>query len=459
MHADIHSITFKPGSTSTAVISSDGGVHYTGSMGSAGFSAVIEDRNLGYNTIQFYYGAIGSNPATDDLLGGTQDNGTPVRFSALSGEGSYIERYTGDGAYTEIDVEDGYIIQSYTFNDHNIDISPYNFSDYQVSNYDSNNPKGQFINVGELDSNLDILYYDISDSAFEIESASNLLGGSSASIVYQTLSNVVMNQQPSAMKVSPHTSASTTLLVGLKNGRVIKITGANTVTPSWSNLTASVGGSFLGSVSDVEFGANEDEIYVTLYNYGIDNVWYTDDGGATWQNKEGDLPDIPVRSILRNPLRPQEVIIGTQIGVWATSDFTQANPTWVQTNNGMSEVAVVDLDLRAADNVILASTHGRGQFTSQFTSQALALDEANIVASNIKLVPSVTRDGAFGLLASQSYGTTSVKIFNMSGQQLYATDIELSRQRSTIQTNLSTGMYLVVLEHPDFRGTKRLIVQ
>ena len=71
----------------------------------------------------------------------------------------------------------------------------------------------------------------------------------------------------------------------------------------------------VGSISDVHIGETEDDIYVTYYNYGINgNIMYSDDGGANWSNKEGDLPDIPVFSILHNPYEEDEVIVGTELG-------------------------------------------------------------------------------------------------------------------------------------------------
>src|SRR5690606_3569289 len=124
---------------------------------------------------------------------------------------------------------------------------------------------------------------------------------------------------------------------------------------------------------DIEFGQNENEIFVTMFNYGVTSIWYTNNGGTSWQNKEGNLPDMPVKCILQNPLLPNEVIIGTELGIWATPDITATSPTWVQYYNGMSDVTVVDLDLRTSDNVILAATHGRGLFTGQFTATPLSI--------------------------------------------------------------------------------------
>ena len=121
----------------------------------------------------------------------------------------------------------------------------------------------------------------------------------------------------------------------------------------------------MGSISDVVFGASEDEIFATIHNYGVQSIWYTDDGGTTWTGKEGSLPDMPVKAILQSPLDPEEVIIGTELGIWYTTNFSSSNPNWQPAINGMSKVKVTDIDLRN-DNAIYVSTYGRGIFSGQF---------------------------------------------------------------------------------------------
>jgi hypothetical protein len=48
----------------------------------------------------------------------------------------------------------------------------------------------------------------------------------------------------------------------------------------------------------------------------------------TGQKKEGDLPDLPVYSILQSPLDNVEVIIGTELGVWFCYNFSSIYPSW-----------------------------------------------------------------------------------------------------------------------------------
>jgi hypothetical protein len=72
-----------------------------------------------------------------------------------------------------------------------------------------------------------------------------------------------------------------------------------------------------------------------------------------------------------NPLNNDEVIVGSELGVWNTTNFKDASPVWNQSYNGMSNVVVTSFSLRTVDNTILASTYGRGFYTGQFRGNDL----------------------------------------------------------------------------------------
>ncbi|MFD0862998.1 GEVED domain-containing protein [Sungkyunkwania multivorans] len=356
VHADQHAMAFRPGNSNQAIFGNDGGVYYASSLSTAENANVIGDRNTGYITTQFYYGGIGPSASTEYLLAGAQDNGSQFINGASAGINSSLEVTGGDGAYSTIDKDGNYMITSYVYNVHYYRRLPYTGAGYTIQN---NQSEGDFINQAGLDHNLNIMY---ANGTFETTYRINryTLGNNSATKAQ--LTNALLDAAPTAFEVSPYTTASSTLLVGTSNGKLLRLTNAEG-TPNWTNIT---GGSFLGSISDIEFGTNENEIFVTFHNYGVTNVWYTSNGGTTWSSKEGDLPDMPVKAILQNPFHSNEVIIGTELGVWATSNFDSASPNWVQSYNGMSDVKVMDLDLRASDNAVLATTFGRGMFTGQF---------------------------------------------------------------------------------------------
>ncbi|WP_299156376.1 thrombospondin type 3 repeat-containing protein [uncultured Tenacibaculum sp.] len=379
VHADQHGLAFA--SSSKMVFGNDGGVYYTNNSG-----GTIDARNNNYNTLQFY--TLGVAPTTafggdEYFVAGAQDNGTQLVEKASAGINSSIRAAGGDGAASFFDTDgtDKYFISNYVYNQsivlHKVD------PNVNITINSEGSSNGDFINQEELDSNLNILYSNYtSDLGNTIRRYSDLL-----SIIIKTnLTDALMNSEPSALKVSPYTTTASNLFVGLKNGKLLKVKNANIGTGEWSEIT---GPNFVGSVSDIEFGENENEIFVTMHNYGVTSIWFTNDGGTNWLNKEGNLPDIPVKSILQNPVTTNEVIIGTVLGVWKTKNFNAAAPTWTQSYNGMSYVPVLDLDLRD-DNTVFAATYGRGVFSGKFVSDPNGDDDGDGVLNGVDNCPSTS---------------------------------------------------------------------
>ena len=355
VHADQHILVFNPADANQGVFGNDGGVYFGSSLSDAATtSTAISARNNNYNTLQFYKGAIGSDIASEKLLAGAQDNGSQFINNATIGINPSIEVTGGDGAYTFIDKDNGYMISSYVYNN-------YYYLNYETGDYvyeiAGNDDDGDFINPAALDSDHNILYASGSNKIIRYK-----LGWTSANS--ENLTNGLLTASPTAFKASTFTT--TTLFVGTENGKLLKLLDANLKAPTWVDIT---GDMFYGSISCIELGATENDIMVTFHNYGVTNVFFSQDGGTTWQNKEGNLPDLPVKAVLMNPLNNNQVILGTDLGVWGTANFNDANPTWSQSQNGMKDVQVTSFDLRISDNTILASTYGRGMFTGVFSAE------------------------------------------------------------------------------------------
>ena len=463
VHADQHAIVFRPGTNGTeAVFGNDGGVYYSPDIFAAnsnpGNTNAIQARNRDYNTVQFYYGDINQVDVLDgdDFAGGTQDNGTQMTFDDGFGANAFVDPRTGDGAYTEISKDGTYLITSYPGQVHI-------FSDYPNVNSNVytivNAAGGDFINQAELDDNRNVLYTNAT-------SGSNRRIGRYTNVNNQTLlnssflSDPLLNSAPSAFKLNPYSTGgvsptnTATLIVGLKNGRLLKVINADSA-PTFSTIGSPT---FIGSVSDIEFGENENELFVTMHNYGVQSVWFTNNGGATWRSLEGNLPDLPVKCILQNPLRPQEVIIGTELGVWVTDDYTVTNPNWVQAYNGMSDVTVLDLDLRTSDNTILATTHGRGMFTSQFTAAPLSVLESQLDSNLIAIFPTVS-NGQITVASKSNLGDADVNIYNINGQKVHTTKINMSNSRNKLHLNLDSGIYFVNISVGNVVETKKIIIK
>ncbi len=381
VHADQHGLYFRPGNSDQAVVVSDGGVAYSSSLSTASSTASFNEIEGNYITTQFYRVAQTppSFPGNDMIFGGTQDNGT-YRFDSpgLNPMAAQDEYPGGDGAATFFDQVPGaggsYAITNYVYNNA---ITRIRFNsmgtrtgtdDLSALSGISSLNEGSFINPGALDSNQNV-YYSNAGSG-NVRSIRGLDGATSTYLLSG------MGDDVTALEVSPYTVSSTLLLVGLEDGNLKKVDNANTNGYTVSPLSKPG----VGSISDIHFGKTEQEIYVTYYNYGQDivNVFFSADGGTSWSNKEGndgvnDLPDIPVYTILNNPYEADEVIVGTELGIWRTDNFTDTNPDWSVAYQGMSDVAVFDMVFRgvsATDNRVVAGTFGRGVYVGSFTANS-----------------------------------------------------------------------------------------
>ena len=467
VHADHHGTFFRPGegNSNKVIFTTDGGIYYCDDITQTSTPSAITSRNKGYNTSQFYYGSIDASAQDtyDDIAGGTQDNGTWTKLNGVPGVNTFTYTRGGDGAFTEFDDSGEYMIDSYVYNSHNLRTLPFDITttSYPIAS-NGTNTRGNFINEAALDKNLDILYSnsipsptdDNPNPTPQIERNANIFGGSANVVVRTQLSNAVFDADISALKISPFTTTSSKLYVGLESGKLLRVDNADTETPSWNDI---MGADFVGSISDIEFGETEDELFVTMFNYGVVSVWFSDDAGTSWANIEGDLPDIPVKSILQNPLFTNELIVGTMLGIWRTEDYTSTSPTWVQSFNGMRETAVFDLDLKASDNTILATTYGRGFFTSKFTT--LGFNERETIASTLKVFPTIS-DGKFTLTASKTLGVNKVDIYSITGNSVYETTLDIQQGfRKKFDLNLNSGLYLIKFKGSDFEATKRIIIQ
>lgn len=467
VHADHHVMAFRPGNSNQAAFGHDGGVSFASDLSAASSSKVFITPETNYITTQFYTMAVApSSFATGDyFLGGTQDNGSLL---IQNGDPNSMGVLDGDGAYSFFDqVDTKYFIANITYNN---GIFAYNYDkqDYTLVYYNFDGPdssEGTFINPQALDSNLDKLFSNGPNGEFfryddidDLAPIGDEFNENDVPAKRTTFSNPLLNTQPeslasiTAMTVSPYTVTSTTLLVGLINGKLIRVKKADG-DPSqavWEDIT---GNAFLGSISDVEYGKTEDEIYVTFYNFGVRNIWYTRNGTSsnpTWNSKDGNFPDLPVLTIMPNPEDENEVIIGTDLGVWVTNNFQDTPPVWEHAYNGMSDVKVTDLDLKKGTRKVFAATYGRGIFSGEFKASVTGgnpppgTEEEKMVIYQSDTDP----DGIFNIVTGKTLEQATIYVFDIKGQ-LISTQTNRFDPNIPVPVDLSgkaSGVYLIKVE-------------
>ncbi|WP_222933172.1 T9SS type A sorting domain-containing protein [Fulvivirga aurantia] len=360
VHADQHQIAFNPADPNEVIFGNDGGVYYSSDITAS--NPVIGARNSGYNVTQFYGAAIHPTAGTDHFLAGAQDNGSQ-KFTD-SGMNATTEVSGGDGAYCNIDQDQPtYQWTQYVFNSYyrstNGGASFTNIPEFGSS-------VGRFINPSRYDDTQNIMYAAAGTN--QLMRWANAQTGSTGTFVTV---NTLGGGQISALTVSPNTANRLFVATGASTsgatpgGKVYRIDNAHTGATLTAVDISSASFPANGYISCIEVeNGNDNHMLVTFSNYGVNSIWETNNGGTSWIQVEGDLPDMPVRWALFHPLDNTAAIIATELGVWTTNALNGASTSWGPAASGMPNVRTDMLQLRASDNEVIAATHGRGLFSS-----------------------------------------------------------------------------------------------
>lgn len=364
VHADQHAIVFNDLNSNEAIFGNDGGVHYSTNVGNTS-SASFAERNNGYNVTQFYATASKNIAESNYFIAGSQDNGTH-RFQELSINAT-TEISGGDGMFCFIDQDDANIqITSYVFNTYALHNANGNF----VRQLSDDQESGRFINPADYDNTANILYSAGNDN--ELKRVRNV---TATPVNQETISLSLNNAQISAIRADAF--LANRIFIGTDGGSVFRLDNANTNSPTLTDITGTINA---GYIACIDIGASDNELLVTLSNYGRKSVYYSSNGGSTWTSKDEtafSLPDMPVRWGLFNPNNTKQVLLATEMGVWSTNDITASNPGWEASNQGLANTRCDMLQYRTADKLLVLATHGRGLYTSDVFAEPKARFQTN----------------------------------------------------------------------------------
>lgn len=468
VHADQHNIQFRPGSSSDVLFTTDGGVFLSTNADEAGSNPLenvirVEEKNQGFNTLQYYSCAVHPHAGKYHFLGGAQDNGS-IRYDDPSRPVSIRDNVSyGDGTFCFID-EDSPDIQITTSQFNYLYISTDGFRSEENTHPLNNFQTGVFLNASDYDSKRNIFYTNDCDfygnnggKLVRIWDLDKTPGASRINL------NQIIQVPISAIEVSPFEDNSTTLIAGIQNGRLLRVTnadyniGGNLNTNKTEEIT---GSSFpAGNIACVSYGSNADQILVIFSNYGVPSVWETKDGGQNWKDKEMNLPDMPVRWGIYHPGNPNQVMLATETGLWTTNEFDNDDFTWSPVEN-FPNVRVDMLQVRKSDYVVIAATHGRGLWYGG--KYPLIVDPVRENSDDLVLYPNPA-DQSVNIRITDDLNTDmlEIRIFDPQGKIHYQSlqDVTGVNEISIPVSSLSEGNYLVLLKNRENRVTGKLSVK
>ncbi len=381
-HADYHVIADHPSKSDTIYVGNDGGVYaYTWSNP---FKA--EDLNWGLNITQFYTGAFA--PSGLSVMAGAQDNGTNYTFN---GNDTFSKAYGADGSYTQISQQDpslaylsfqnGRIFRVDNFGSAN------QFTTDILNDMDADNNKtvddgAWFINP-----------FDINPQDGEMvffPTKKKLYRSNNGGILFDVITNEMnVGTGIEAFCLGVSNQKNPTVYVGGSNSLLYRVKHAawskpgeeenlrNTIVPT--NLRTS----FIGClrVSPVD----PSTVYVGYTNYSalprIYKITGADGDNPQFVDISGNLPsNLPVNWVEVDPASPDSVLFAaTDFGLYFTTD---GGATW-EKEEGIPNVVVDMIRLRMSDRRLFVFTHGRGAFTARVTPYNKPIPPHDIVGVTV----------------------------------------------------------------------------
>ncbi|MEP6584647.1 MAG: T9SS type A sorting domain-containing protein [Ginsengibacter sp.] len=474
-HPDMHGLFFDPTNTNTAFAINDGGIQKTDSiLANQSPDPVPWTMVSRYQTLQYNFVAIDPAAGQNNFFGGAQDNGSFFRVDGIANPNDQFKISGGDGASVSIaSVTDNAftIYFSTQFGNLTRDITN-DFVSITPSGLTANPDGGfgDFVTYFKSDfDNPQDLYYANFNRVFRTKKASTVTPST-----WEEITGVASTINPSgsngtdvsirAMELSrgPYLPEHA-LYIGTSDGHLFRLNDPRNAAVTSAPVDITPPG-LAGNVSDIAINPNnDDEVLVTVSNYGTTNIWYSANGKSTlptWKNVEGNLTLPSIRSCMiiakkdASGVPLTEYYVGTSVGLYSTTDISAASVTWEREGDNLLGMPLtVSLDYRPQDNTLLVGTHGNGMFyTSTGTSDyrpntGPGVDPTLPPGTFIKnLYPTFTKTSLrYEIGNALNIKVISLKIYNMAGQVVYAT--KGSYQSTTLDVKrFSSGGYILKIE-------------
>lgn len=142
---------------------------------------------------------------------------------------------------------------------------------------------------------------------------------------------------------------------------------------SWSTISNS--GIVGGNITSIDFDATNNSImYVTVSGYSNSNkVFKTTNGGTSWTNISGDLPNIVINEVMLKQGQTSEYLyLATELGVYYSIN---GGTNWSKLGQGMPNVNVKDIEIHYTADKLVAGTFGRGLWEINIQNNTLSNDD------------------------------------------------------------------------------------
>jgi len=444
-HVDQHAAAFSVSNPNYIVVGNDGGIDYS----TDGGSSWSESTTLPIT--QFYAGEINFNNP-DDILGGTQDNGT---IRATSNFENWNLIYGGDGFYCLVDYNDPQKVYASSqsgglgrsVNGGNSFTSATGGLDLQYTNWmtpyvmDKNDPQTLYCGT------------------YKIHKTTN--GMQSWTAISPDLTNGHTANLGTITTVDAAKSDPNVIYCGTDDANVWRTTDAGS---NWTKINSGLPYRWITRVAVHPDSANV--CYVTLSGYKVDStgshIFRTTNFGDTWNSISGNLPDAPVNDVIIDPEISNTLYIATDINVMYS---TNLGAHWNILSAGIpSNVPCHDLTFHAPSRTLVVWTHGRSAYKIILPVTGISQNQSSI-PSAFKLnqnYPNPFNPKTVINYELRVTGNAKLLVFDVLGNEIAVlVNEKQGAGKYSVEfdgSNYSSGVYFYRLSAGEFIETKQMVL-
>lgn len=342
-HPDCHAINFGPKGSNIVYIGTDGGMNRSTDNG-ATFTRINNDLPI----TQFY--SVGLDYLTPlNIWGGTQDNG--LQKSKLAGGLAWFELLGGDYGQVVVDYTNSKIAYATQANGsrRRIQMGIYDGMQSNVTINNGITENGAWVTPIIMHPDTPAILYTATSKIYRTTNQGDLWAPTASSFPW---GGSLIRQL-----AIPKTSSQT--IYASPGSTLYKSTDAGL---TWTNISTGLPGRIITSI--VPHKSIPSLVYLTVSGSGSAHIFKSTNAGSSWESINGNFPlDLPTNTLAIDPFDVSKLYIGTDLGVWFTTD---GGNQWLK-DMEFPNTAVLMADI-TSDNYLVASTHGRSMFKAQLGS-------------------------------------------------------------------------------------------
>ncbi len=396
VHQDIHVVLYSRTNGSRFWVGSDGGLWRTDDGGTS-----FVNMNSNLNVTQFYDLAVHPSNA-DTVFGGAQDNSSSRRTTSPVWDLTFV---SGDGFMNAIDPTNTNIVFQTSYPSSSLP------SIYRSTTGGAPNSFSKLPTTGITASANFPWVTPMAVASNRIFVAGDTVYRGTTSTSPMTWTAISPNLGTRVSVITPmQTGTTIPAYVGTSSGAIHATVDAAAASVTWTNVTGNYPG---GNVSDVAMTPGSRlRVFVTRAAFGGNKLFRSTSGGTTWAAVGAGLPNVPANSVAIDPLNINRVFVGTDVGVYESTD---GGDTFVPFSAGLPlGLVVTDLEVDDVPHVLVAGTYGRGAWKVNLTggtANQVPVSNFNFTTSGLTATFTDTSTDADGTIATRNWafgdGTTS----------------------------------------------------